>query len=161
MSQQLIESLLIRNKEAPEVRLLFSIAHEIYNFRKGFKGHLRHTYITSYGFSSSLAFDIEGKNMLMGVPEGLYEVFFLVKWHGLVTIPGKQGVYLVYQTSGEQGRPAAIKIQTTLSRSELIGRFKEITVCKMDKRAESNLTLPGNTFTLTVKTVPNLEWEYI
>lgn len=145
-----------------ELLMLMELAHEISNYQDGFKGKINHTFILGPAGSSCFGFEVRDNDVLLGVPEELFELFMGVRWYVANIIKDKPGLYLVFEMGiYPKNHPVALRIYTRTKRVNAILNFNKIIFVKMTNNGFSYHLTPKTSFEIPLKVVEGLDWEKI
>lgn len=120
--------------DSSEAKVLLELSPEISNFRPGFKGDFRKTFIlTPYG-SAMFGFDIIKGVPILGVPTKLYDLFQDISFDGVYIQPGKPGIYLSFcvKRKNKKDDKIAVRIFLRKRRVAALNNYKKIRILGID-----------------------------
>lgn len=143
-----------------EVSLLSELSYEISNFKSGFKGKVKSTYILSPSGSSLFGLEIYNGELYLGVPSILWDDFMNLRWYLVNYINDIPGLFLVFDMGVEpKNKPVAIRIHLRTERIKILKKFRKINLIKINEHGEADLKNKNSTFKLPIKPVKGLDWE--
>ena len=146
--------------ENREISLLAELSYEISNFKKGFKGSVKSTYILSPSGSSLFGLEIYNDELFLGVPSILWDDFMNLKWYLVNYINDVPGIFLVFDMGIEpKNKPVAIRVHLRTERVNILKKFRKINFIKINDKGEADLRTKHSSFKLPIKAVSGLDWE--
>jgi len=155
---------LVQNYEAskyPEFAFLDMVAHEVENFRPGFRtrySKIRKTFILSTTISAGFGVEVAGNRAFVGVPEIFFNSLFACRLDSICVVEGQPGFFLIL-TMGMRHELVAIRIFCSKKRAEMLSKCEDAWVMAIDESGESLPASDRNQFELGIIRKSGLDWE--
>lgn len=155
---------LVQNYEAskyPEFSFLDMVAHEVENFRPGFRtrySKIRKTFILSTTISACFGVEVSGNRAFIGIPEIFFNSLFACRLDSICLVEGQPGFFIVL-TMGAKHELVAFRIFCSKKRAQMLAKCEDAWMMSIDQNGESLPVSDRNQFELGIITKSGLDWE--